>query len=101
MPRFEAETNLAHNLELVGHVSGVAERAGLTAAQVAWAWVLSRGDDIIPIPGSGRITYLKDNSKAAEVVLPDAELRHLHAVFPPAAVAGARYDAEATCFLDE
>jgi aryl-alcohol dehydrogenase-like predicted oxidoreductase len=89
-PRFEGE-NFARNRKLVKKVEELAAARGLTAAQLALAWVLSRGEDIIPIPGTKRRKYLEQNAAAAEVVLTPAECEQLEATFSPAAVAGTRY----------
>jgi aryl-alcohol dehydrogenase-like predicted oxidoreductase len=86
-PRFAA-ANLAGNLRIVDEVEAVAREAGATPAQVALAWVLSRGDDIVPIPGTKRVSRLEENLAAADLVLSDAQLARLDAVRPPA---GDRY----------
>ena len=69
-PRFQAE-NLERNLELVAQVEELAEEKGVTPSQLALAWVLSRGDDVVPIPGTKRRTYLEENAAALEVELSD------------------------------
>ncbi len=89
-PRFQAE-NLERNLELVAQVEELAEKKGLTPSQLALAWVLSRGDDVVPIPGTKRRTYLEENVAALEVELSDDELERLDRAFPPGAAAGDRY----------
>ena len=89
-PRFQDE-NLEQNLGLVAHVERVAEAKGATAAQVALAWVLARGDDVVPIPGTKRVRYLEQNAAAAELELTAAELGDLDAAFPIGAAAGERY----------
>ena len=89
-PRFQGE-NFAKNLELVAHLSEVAHARGVTPAQLALAWVLSRGEDIVPIPGTKRRTYLEDNLGAADVVLTAAELARIDAIAPRGAAAGTRY----------
>jgi aryl-alcohol dehydrogenase-like predicted oxidoreductase len=86
-PRFQEE-NLESNLELVRRVREVAEAKGATPAQVALAWVLSRGDDVVPIPGTKRRKYLEENAGASELEL-TAEERSL--LEEPFATAGARY----------
>lgn len=90
MPRFHAE-NLEHNLELVDRLAPIAERVGATQAQVALAWVLARGEDIVPIPGTRRLSYLEQNLAAAEIELSAEILEELEAAFPPDAAAGERY----------
>ena len=89
-PRFERD-NFARNLALVDHVKALAKAKGATAAQVALAWVLAQGDDIIPIPGTKRRSYLDQNIAALDVVLSAEELAELERAFPPDAAAGLRY----------
>ena len=89
-PRF-AEENFKRNLALVDAVKQLAAAKGVTASQVALAWVLAQGEDIIPIPGTKRRTYLDQNIAALEVVLNAAELAELDRAFPPNAAAGLRY----------
>jgi aryl-alcohol dehydrogenase-like predicted oxidoreductase len=89
-PRF-AEENFKRNLALVDAVKQLAAAKGVTASQVALAWVLAQGEDIIPIPGTKRRTYLDQNMAALEVVLSAAELAELDRAFPPDAAAGLRY----------
>jgi aryl-alcohol dehydrogenase-like predicted oxidoreductase len=86
-PRFQAE-NLDANLELVARVEEVAAAKGATLAQVALAWVLSRGDDVVPIPGTKRRKYLEENAGASELELTPADFATLE---EPFATAGARY----------
>ena len=90
LPRFQGE-NLEQNLELVAQVEEIAEEKGRTPGQIALAWVLSRGDDIVPIPGTKRRRYLEENAGAAEVELTDTELEQLEQAFPQGAAAGERY----------
>ncbi len=89
-PRFQEE-NLEQNLELVGQVEALAQEKGVTASQIALAWVLSRGADIVPIPGTKRRSYLEENAAAADVELTPAELERLEQAFPAGAAAGDRY----------
>jgi aryl-alcohol dehydrogenase-like predicted oxidoreductase len=89
-PRFQ-EGNFERNLKLLDPLSALADAKGCTPAQVALAWVLSRGDDIVPIPGTKRRTYLEQNVGALEIGLTDAELAELEAVFSPDVAAGLRY----------
>ncbi|HEY5661997.1 MAG TPA: aldo/keto reductase [Gaiellaceae bacterium] len=89
-PRMSGE-NLERNRALADHVRELAEEKGCTPAQIALAWVLSRGDDVVPIPGTKRRTYLEQNAAAADVELSDGELRELDEAFPPGAAAGQRY----------
>jgi aryl-alcohol dehydrogenase-like predicted oxidoreductase len=88
-PRFQGE-NFEKNLELVREVERMAGEKGVTPAQLALAWVLARGDDVVPIPGTKRVKYLEQNA-AADVQLSTEELAHLDAVFPVGAAEGARY----------
>jgi aryl-alcohol dehydrogenase-like predicted oxidoreductase len=89
-PRFQGE-NFKRNLELVEKVKQMAAQAGLTASQLALAWVLAQGDDIVPIPGTKRRKYLDENARAVDVELPPALLEELKNVFPPDVAAGDRY----------
>jgi len=75
-PRFNAE-NMADNLELVDRVEELADRKGCTAGQVALAWVLAQGDDIVPIPGTKRLKYFEENLVAADVELSEEDMRWL------------------------
>jgi len=89
-PRMQGE-NFEQNRALAEHVRELAEEKGCTPAQLALAWVLSRGDDVVPIPGTKRRTYLEQNAAAADVTFSEDELRHIDAAFPPGAAAGQRY----------
>jgi aryl-alcohol dehydrogenase-like predicted oxidoreductase len=86
-PRFTGE-NLARNMKLAEHVKALAESKGATPAQVAIAWVLSRGDDVVPIPGTRRRTYLEQNAAASEIELTAQELAELDEI---GEAAGDRY----------
>jgi aryl-alcohol dehydrogenase-like predicted oxidoreductase len=86
LPRFQAE-NLDHNLALVGAVREIAEARGSTAGQVALAWLLAQGEDVVPIPGTKRVRYLEENAGALDVDLTAADLTRLDALRP----AGDRY----------
>jgi aryl-alcohol dehydrogenase-like predicted oxidoreductase len=88
-PRFTGE-NLESNLQLAGKVREIAEQKGIMPAQLAIAWVLAQGDDLVPIPGTKRRTYLEQNAAAADVELSDEDLARIEAELP--AVSGARYD---------
>ncbi|OFJ50253.1 aldo/keto reductase [Janthinobacterium lividum] len=92
-PRFAAG-NLAHNQAIVAQVQQLARSKRCTPAQLALAWLLAQGDDIIPIPGTRRIAYLHDNLGALAVQLDAAELAAMSAAFPLGMAAGARYTAE-------
>jgi aryl-alcohol dehydrogenase-like predicted oxidoreductase len=89
-PRFQEE-NLRRNLALVAAVEALAAEKGVTPSQLALAWVLSRGDDVVPIPGTKRRTYLEENAAAADVELTVEELERLERAFPAGAAAGDRY----------
>jgi len=90
LPRFTGE-NFVHNIELVDQVRSLAAEKGCTPGQLALAWVLSRGDDVVPIPGTKRRAYLEENVAAMDVVLSEADLAAIEAVFPAGAGAGDRY----------
>jgi aryl-alcohol dehydrogenase-like predicted oxidoreductase len=89
-PRFQGE-NLGRNLALLGRVEALAREKGVTPAQLALAWVLSRGPDVVPIPGTRRRARLEENAAAAAVSLSAAELARLEEAMPPGAAAGTRY----------
>jgi aryl-alcohol dehydrogenase-like predicted oxidoreductase len=89
-PRFQGD-NFARNLELVERVQAIADGKGVTASQLVVAWVLSRGDDVVPIPGTKQRRYLEENVVAAEVELTAAEIDDIESVFPQGASAGERY----------
>ncbi len=91
-PRFQGD-NFARNLTLVEQVRALAAARGVSAGQLALAWVLARGEDLVPIPGTKRLAYLEENLGALDIVLDAADLARIEAVFPPAAAAGARYPA--------
>jgi aryl-alcohol dehydrogenase-like predicted oxidoreductase len=93
-PRFTGE-NFARNLELLVVVEELARAKGATPAQVALAWVLSRGLDVVPIPGTKRVRLVEENARAAEVTLEPAELARIDAAFPMGITAGTRYPAAA------
>jgi aryl-alcohol dehydrogenase-like predicted oxidoreductase len=92
-PRFQGE-NLARNLELVAALRDVAATKGCTVGQLALAWVLAQGDDIVPIPGTKRQRYLEENVAALAVDLTPQDLAAIEAIAPPGAAAGDRYPAE-------
>lgn len=89
-PRFQGD-NFAKNLAIVERLKDFAARKKCTPAQLALAWVLAQGEDIVPIPGTKRRRYLDDNIGALGVTLTKAEIDELNAVFPPDAAAGKRY----------
>jgi aryl-alcohol dehydrogenase-like predicted oxidoreductase len=90
MPRFEQE-NFRRNIELVEKIRAFAADKGCTPAQLALAWVLAQGDDIIPIPGTKRRRYLEENVGALDIRLTREELAEIDALLPPGAAAGTRY----------
>jgi aryl-alcohol dehydrogenase-like predicted oxidoreductase len=89
-PRFQGE-NFTKNLELVEELEAMARAKGTTAAQLALAWLLTRGKNVVPIPGSRRIDRLEENAAAADIKLTDNELYRLELIAPVGAAAGTRY----------
>ena len=91
-PRFEGE-NFEKNQVLVGRVRAIAENRGVTPGQMALAWVLSKGEDLVPIPGTKRRKYLEENAAAADIKLTPGEMAELEAAVPQNEIAGDRYAA--------
>jgi len=89
-PRFQGE-NFQKNLDLVRRVEEIAKQKHCTPSQLALAWVLAQGDDIVPIPGTKRRKYLEDNVAAIDLQLTQSDLDQIDEVFPPDAAAGKRY----------
>ncbi|HEX9110688.1 MAG TPA: aldo/keto reductase [Terriglobales bacterium] len=89
-PRFQGE-NFQRNLDLVKSVEEIAHEKGCQPSQLALAWVLAQGNDIVPIPGTKRRKYLEENVAAADLKLTESDLRHLNEVFPSGVAAGLRY----------
>jgi aryl-alcohol dehydrogenase-like predicted oxidoreductase len=89
-PRFQGE-NFRNNIQLVEEVEAMAKEKGCTTAQLALAWVLAQGEDIVPIPGTKQVRYLDQNIGALEVNITDEDLRRLDEILPPGAAAGQRY----------
>jgi aryl-alcohol dehydrogenase-like predicted oxidoreductase len=89
-PRFKDE-NLERNLKLLRYLEEIAQEKGVTPAQLALAWVLHRGPDVVPIPGTKKRRYVEENVAAAEIALNDEELARLDEALPPGVTAGARY----------
>jgi aryl-alcohol dehydrogenase-like predicted oxidoreductase len=89
-PRFQGEA-MEQNLALAAHVKRLAAGKGCTPAQLALAWVLAQGDDLVPIPGTKRVKYLEDNLGAVNVALTRAELDEIDRLFPVGVAAGERY----------
>ena len=98
-PRFTGE-NFARNLELVERVRQLAAAKGVSSSQLAIAWVLSRGDDVVPIPGTKRRSYLEENAGALEVELTADDLAAIEEVTPRGSVAGERYTPEHMANVD-
>jgi len=89
-PRFTGD-NFRRNIALVHEVEAMAGEKGCTTAQLALAWVLAQGEDVVPIPGTKRRKYLDENIAALEVKLSDEDLQRLDRILPPGAAAGERY----------
>jgi aryl-alcohol dehydrogenase-like predicted oxidoreductase len=98
-PRFQADA-IEKNLALAGHVKRVAAAKGCTPAQLALAWVLAQGEDIVPIPGTKRVKYLEDNLGAVNVTLTRDELREIDRLFPVGVAEGERYAAGGMRMVD-
>jgi aryl-alcohol dehydrogenase-like predicted oxidoreductase len=98
-PRFQGE-NFDANMRAASVVGNLARSRGATPAQIALAWLLHKGDDIVPIPGTKRRRYLEENVAAADVRLSPAEMEQLDAALPPEAVAGPRYGESMMSLID-
>jgi aryl-alcohol dehydrogenase-like predicted oxidoreductase len=98
-PRFQGE-NMARNLRLVDRVAAVAAEKGVLPSQLAIAWLLAKGDDVVPIPGTKRLSYLAQNIAALEITLTPAELARIDEAAPPGVAAGARYPEHMMSALD-
>jgi aryl-alcohol dehydrogenase-like predicted oxidoreductase len=99
MPRFAAE-NFDKNQVLVERVKEIAERRGVTASQLALAWVLAKGEDMVPIPGTKRRKYLEEDAAAVEIQLSADEVEELEEAVPQSEIAGDRYSAPAMKAID-
>jgi len=99
-PRFLGE-NFQKNLDLVGRIEDIAREKGCLPAQLALAWVLAQGEEIVPIPGTKRRKYLEENSGAIDVVLTEDDLRRIDEVAPKGAAAGTRYPQEMMKFVNQ
>jgi len=99
-PRFQGE-NFAKNLALVGRINSMAASKGCTASQLALAWVLAQGGDIVPIPGTKRRTYLEQNLGALDVALSAADLAEIERIAPKGAAAGTRYPESMMSFVNQ
>jgi aryl-alcohol dehydrogenase-like predicted oxidoreductase len=89
-PRFQGD-NLEANLAIVDRVNEIARERGATPAQLALAWVMAQGEDVVPIPGTKRLTYLEQNIAAADLELTPEDLARLDEAAPPGVAAGSRY----------
>jgi aryl-alcohol dehydrogenase-like predicted oxidoreductase len=89
-PRFQGE-NFQRNLDVVAQVEALAREKGCTPSQLALAWLLAQGDDVVPIPGTKRVRYLEENVGALAVTLTADDLRRIEAVAPVGVAAGTRY----------
>lgn len=98
-PRFQGE-NFQRNLELVDRIEEIAGERGATPGQLALAWLLHRGDDVIPIPGTKRREYLEENAAASEIELSEDELRRIDRAMPEGVTAGERYNEEQMAAID-
>jgi aryl-alcohol dehydrogenase-like predicted oxidoreductase len=98
-PRFQGE-NFERNLALLREVEALAAEKGATPGQIALAWVMAQGEDIVPIPGTKRRAYLEENAGAEKVTLTVSDLRRLSAAFPKGIAAGDRYQASSMKAID-
>jgi aryl-alcohol dehydrogenase-like predicted oxidoreductase len=98
-PRYQGE-NFDANVRAAGAVREIAAERDATPAQIALAWLLHKGEDIVPIPGTKRRSYLEENVRAAEVTLSEEEMRRLDAALASHVVAGARYNVERGSYVD-
>jgi aryl-alcohol dehydrogenase-like predicted oxidoreductase len=98
-PRFQG-VNFDANVQAAATVNDIARELGATPAQVALAWVLAQGEDVVPIPGTKRRRYLEENTAAADLRLSADALARLDAALPPAGTAGPRYSEEMMSYID-
>jgi aryl-alcohol dehydrogenase-like predicted oxidoreductase len=98
-PRFQGE-NFDRNLRLVDEVTKIANAKGATAAQIALAWVLNKGENIVPIPGTKRRKYLEENVGSVALTLTPDEIRTLDEIGSPTNVAGPRYEEKRMRLVD-
>ena len=99
-PRFQGE-NFGKNLDLVAQIEAIAREKGITPGQLALAWVLAQGEDIVPIPGTKRRKYLDENIAALDVALSPDDLSRINAIMPTAAISGDRYPERGLRFIDK
>jgi aryl-alcohol dehydrogenase-like predicted oxidoreductase len=100
LPRFQKEA-MAANARFVATLERIATAHGVTKAQLALAWVMAKGEDIVPIPGTRKIERLEENARAADIGLSAADLAEIEAAIPPEEVVGARYGAATTAYLPQ
>jgi aryl-alcohol dehydrogenase-like predicted oxidoreductase len=98
-PRFQGD-NFNRNLELVERVRSIADKKGITPGQLALAWVTAQGDDIVPIPGTKRRTYLEENIAAGFISFSESEMNEIEAALPRDAAAGGRYPEAMMAFVN-
>ena len=98
-PRFQGD-NFTRNLDLVARVTEMARAKGVTAGQLALAWVLAQGEDIVPIPGTKRRSYLEENAAASDIELTSSDLAELNELAPKGVAAGMRYPEAMMRFVD-
>lgn len=98
-PRFQGE-NFTKNLDVVAQITAIAGQKGITPGQLALAWVLAQGEDIVPIPGTKRRTYLEENIAATGITISAAEMDEIARVLPVGAASGERYPASMMAFLN-
>jgi aryl-alcohol dehydrogenase-like predicted oxidoreductase len=100
LPRFQEE-NLSQNLDLVDRISTLATAKGCTRAQLALAWLLAQGEEIVPIPGTKRTKYLEENAAAVDLRLSDSDLKSIEAAVPKGAAHGDRYPASQLTLVNQ
>lgn len=98
-PRYQG-ANFDANMQAASIVRGMAERKGVTPAQIALAWLLHKGEDVVPIPGTKRRRYLEENIASTDIALSAADMQALDAALPPEKVAGPRYNARQMATVD-
>ena len=99
LPRFQGD-DLQRHLQLVRTLDALAARKGCTTSQLSLAWILAKGDDLVPIPGTKRRTYLESNAASTDIDLTPADVAELDAAFPIGAASGARYPASLGAMVD-
>jgi aryl-alcohol dehydrogenase-like predicted oxidoreductase len=98
-PRFQGE-NFQKNLDVLQKIEQLAAKKGVTPSQLALAWVMAQGRDIVPIPGTKRVKYLEENAAAANITLTSDELDQIGQVSPKGVAAGTRYAPEMMRFIN-